>query len=185
MSREKVPPSSPRASRWRVAQPACSAGPALRPCGSSSGAGSCRAADKVIRIITGRAVSGGKAARLKSEPCATLFLARLSGQRVAGIISRRWRIRRDASCRDVCATGVGLVKSRRPEEPVRATPSSEEVVSDHAMFKSSAAPWSSSSSASATPRSSGFCPELAAEARSRQLPSGLATTPRRRIRPSS
>jgi hypothetical protein len=33
-----------------------SAGPAVRPCGSSSDTGSCRAANKVIRIIIGRAV---------------------------------------------------------------------------------------------------------------------------------
>ena len=32
-------------------QPACSAGPAVRPCGSSSDAGSCRVANKVIRIV--------------------------------------------------------------------------------------------------------------------------------------
>ena len=33
-----------------------SAGPAVRPCGSSSDAGSCRVAHKVIQIIIGRAV---------------------------------------------------------------------------------------------------------------------------------
>ena len=54
-----------------------SAGPALRPCGSSSGAGSCRAANKIIRILMGCAAPpnprrGGRAARLESEPCATL-----------------------------------------------------------------------------------------------------------------
>ena len=33
-----------------------SAGPALRPCGSSSDAGSCRVANRVVRIIVGRAL---------------------------------------------------------------------------------------------------------------------------------
>jgi hypothetical protein len=42
-----------------------SAGPAVRPCGSSSGAGSCRAANKVIRIATGRAAQ--PAARWKNR----------------------------------------------------------------------------------------------------------------------
>jgi len=49
----------------RIMQPACSAGPAVRPlrsaqgrlCGSSSHAGSCRAANKGIRIIMGHAVN--------------------------------------------------------------------------------------------------------------------------------
>jgi hypothetical protein len=36
-------------------QPACSAGPAVRPCGSSSDAGSCRAANRTIRFRFGRA----------------------------------------------------------------------------------------------------------------------------------
>ena len=47
----------------QIMQPACSAGPAVCPlrcaqgrlCGSSSDAGSCRAANRVIRIIMGRA----------------------------------------------------------------------------------------------------------------------------------
>ncbi len=42
-----------------------SAGPAVRPCGSSSGAGSCRAANKVIRILRRRAAQ--PASRWKSR----------------------------------------------------------------------------------------------------------------------
>jgi hypothetical protein len=42
-----------------------SAGPALRPCGFSSGAGSCRAANKIIRIIMGHAAK--TASRWKSR----------------------------------------------------------------------------------------------------------------------
>jgi hypothetical protein len=55
----------------------CSAsGPAVRPCGPSSSAGSCRAAYKITRIPLARAVkatarSKRRAARLESEPCAT------------------------------------------------------------------------------------------------------------------
>jgi len=42
-----------------------SAGPALWPCGFSSGAGSCRAANKIIRILTRRAAQ--PASRWKSR----------------------------------------------------------------------------------------------------------------------
>jgi hypothetical protein len=43
-----------------------SAGPALQPCGSSSGAGCCRAANKIIRILVSRAAK--TTARWKSRP---------------------------------------------------------------------------------------------------------------------
>ena len=74
-----------------LVKPACSAGPAVRPCGSSSGAGSCRAANRTIRFRLGPAPNtvsenihaapskprrGGKAARLESEPCATFPFGR-------------------------------------------------------------------------------------------------------------
>jgi hypothetical protein len=56
-----------------------SAGPALRPCGFSSGAGSCRAAHKIIRVLTGRAAQSASRWEshpstdgLECEPCATL-----------------------------------------------------------------------------------------------------------------
>jgi hypothetical protein len=39
----------------RIMQPACSAGPAVRPCGSSSDAGSRRAASRTIRFGLGPA----------------------------------------------------------------------------------------------------------------------------------
>ena len=47
---------SDAANPTQIMQLACSAGPAVRPCGSSSDAGSCRVAKKVIRIIMGRAL---------------------------------------------------------------------------------------------------------------------------------
>jgi hypothetical protein len=71
----------------QIMQPARSAGPAVRPCGSSSDAASCRAANRTIRFRLGPAPNtasgnlqaapskprrGGKAARLESEPSATL-----------------------------------------------------------------------------------------------------------------
>ena len=42
--------------KFPAARPRGSAGPAFRPCGPSSGAGSCRAANKIIRILLSRAV---------------------------------------------------------------------------------------------------------------------------------
>jgi hypothetical protein len=47
-------PCGHRGPEERDLYPRGSAGPALRPCGSSSGAGSCRAAKKIIRILRGR-----------------------------------------------------------------------------------------------------------------------------------
>jgi hypothetical protein len=48
-----------------MTMPACSAGPALRPCGFSCGAGCCRGANKIIRISAGRAAQ--PASRWKSR----------------------------------------------------------------------------------------------------------------------
>ena len=78
--------SGPRTAPTPPTPLACSAGPAVRPCGSSSDVGSCRAANRTIRLRLGPAPNivsekiqaapskprrGGKAARLESEPCAT------------------------------------------------------------------------------------------------------------------
>jgi hypothetical protein len=95
-----VPPAWPRFGRPLVhlkrvtaspGQPACSAGPAVRPCGSSSVAGSCRVANRTfqfrlgptpntapenVQAVPSKPRRGGKAARLKSEPCATFFQQR-------------------------------------------------------------------------------------------------------------
>ena len=94
----------------QIMQPACSAGPAVRPCGSSSDAGSCRAANRTIRFRLGPAPNtvsediqaapskprrGGKAARLESEPCATFF------QRL-GFLPRRGAIVRTGHRRCAC-----------------------------------------------------------------------------------
>jgi len=57
--------SGPRTAPTPPTAPACSAGPAVRPCGSSSDVGSCRVANKGIRIIMGHAVN--IAARWKSR----------------------------------------------------------------------------------------------------------------------
>jgi len=80
-----------RQSHGAVEKPTCSAGPAVRPCGSSSDAGSCRVANRTMRFRLGPAPNtvseniqaapskprrGGKAARLESEPCATYWLLR-------------------------------------------------------------------------------------------------------------
>ena len=80
--------SGPRTAPTPPTAPACSAGPAVRPCGSSSDVGSCRAANRTIRLRLGPAPNtvseniqaapskprrGGRTARLESEPCATFF----------------------------------------------------------------------------------------------------------------
>jgi hypothetical protein len=61
-------PCGHRGPRERDLYPRGSAGPALRPCGFSSGAGSCRAANKIIRILTHRAkIEEGYAAAQRGE----------------------------------------------------------------------------------------------------------------------
>ena len=65
--------SGPRTAPTPPTAPACSAGPAVRPCGSSSDVGSCRVANKGIRIIMGHAlqnwgqVTGNRGSNRKSK----------------------------------------------------------------------------------------------------------------------
>jgi hypothetical protein len=71
-----------------------SAGPALRPCGFSSGGGSCRAANKIIRIITRRAAK--TASRWKNRKAgerALRYLFSCVPRRAAGSHGQRSRDR--------------------------------------------------------------------------------------------
>jgi hypothetical protein len=85
-------PFVPREKTGAEKDPACSAGPALRPCGFSSGADSYRAANRSIRTSTERAAQ--PAPRWKSRKAGKRALRYLSScvprrQRVATVSLRR------------------------------------------------------------------------------------------------